>query len=208
MKSLDEYMDIMVESLKNEYLKDTTALWAYPCLMLVRNDGEVKVVDGHYSNQDLMIWGQTNLDVKRAKYIIIGRMVVKYSTIINPATGKPNIIEKAIMITGKSLNNNRTKLMIFPCKEHKDYRDLDTINKENKNFDPSVKGADVSAVKSDETGKYSYYLTAKLGTPIIKDTKKGDVFLSDPILKAIGKDVPNIDADSVQDASNPINKLI
>ncbi len=207
MKSLDEYVNIIVDSLKKEYLKDTSALWAYPCLALVRKDGELKVVDGRYSDQQILEWAATNLDIKRAKYIIIGRMVVKYSNIVNPSTGQRNIIEKAIMITGKNIENNRTKLIIIPCKEHKDYRPIEEIAKTAKEFDPSVKNADISIEKKTEDGQYSHYLTARFATPVIYDSNKGDKFISDPILSAISSTVPNIDDSNAIDISDPKNKI-
>lgn len=197
MKSLDEYMDIVLDALKKEYLKDTSALWPYPCVAIIKK-GEMKVIDGKYRDEELLAWLNYNLDLKNIEYIIVGRMVVKYFDIVNPQTGSKYIKEKAIMVMGKNMRNNRTKLIILPCKEHRDYRTPEQIEKNEIGIENPIKNPDISKPEFDEKGKYIDFLTAKFGEPTIYDSNKGDQFLIDPLIGAIGR----IDKNIIEKATN------
>lgn len=197
MKSLDEYIDIVLDALKKEYLRDTSVLWPYPCVAIVKK-GEMKIIDGKYSDEELLAWLSYNLDIKNINYIIVGRMVVKYFDMINPQTGTKYIKEKAIMVMGKNIKNNRTKVIILPCKEHRDYRTMEQIEKNEIGIENPIKNPDINKPEFDENGKYSNYLTAKFGEPIIYDSNKGDQFLIDPLIGAIGR----IDKDTIEKAMN------
>ncbi len=206
MANLVKIMDMVNEDLKKLYKSNPTGVWLYPCLLLVDNDGHVRELDGKVPEADLFKWLCQNMDLKKIKSVIVGRMVVKYGEIIDPNTNAPTITQKAIMVMGKDLSTNRSRVIITECKEHRDYRTQESIEKGMaEGFDPSVKGADVTKMIVDEaSGKIASMLTARFGDETIMDTRDGQTFLLDPLMDGIIS-VRNLDKEiaSADDLNKP-----
>lgn len=180
---LVKIVDTMKEDLKEMYLRDPKAVWDLPMIAVSKRTGGVVVLDNLQSNEHAMQWLITHMQ-NDIESLVVGRMVAKYSSVLG-ADGKPIITEKAIMVMGRQLGNNRSYVSITPCHEHTDTRDLDTIEKENKVFDPSLKAPDLDKLITDEHGIIRGRMTAKFGKEQIMDSKKGQVFMMDPIIQGV-----------------------
>jgi hypothetical protein len=209
MADLVKVMDMVNKDLKALYKEKPGGAWLCPCVVFANNDGSTRVLDGNMPDDQLMPWMAMNLEPKKLDQIVVGRMVIKRGDIIDPTTNQLIIKEKAIMIMGKDMKNNRMRLIITPCKEHRDYRTAEEIETQAKlkAFDPSVKGADIDKVLVDnETGQFYARLTAKFGQEQIFDSRNGHTFLTDPIIAGM-TELRNVKDDTAEDISDPTHHL-
>lgn len=171
------------DDLKALYLQQPSAVWDLPIIALSKKTGGVQLLDGIRDNQHVIDWLRTHM-ANEIESIVIGRMVVKQSTVLG-ADGKPVIKEKAIMVMGRQLETKRAYLSITPCMEHRDYRSDEFAEKQNKVFDPTLKGADKTTKVVDELTGRAHYVQSKFGKEQIYDSKKGNVFMIDPIIEGV-----------------------
>ena len=175
------------DDLKALYLENPTAIWDLPVIAFARKSGGVNILEGIKDNEHVVAWLRSNL-VNEVESIAVGRMVIKPSTVLG-ADGKPVIKEKAILVTGRNIDTKRTYVSITPCKEHRDYRSDQFAEKQNKTFDPTLKGADKTKNIENEHGRVVGRLQAKFGPEQVLDSKKGNQFMVDPIIAGVYPDV-------------------
>jgi hypothetical protein len=176
---LNKLMNLMKENLKKEYLKNPSKLWAYPAIILQRKNGEINTIDGKYPEQAIVEWVYQYVKFENIRIIVIGRMGVKYGNIIDPTTNMPIIKNKSIIIYGKDFEKDIVTLNIIPCYEHRDYRDMKSVETDREIIDLTFKSPDLQ--KSVVQDNKSFFLTAQFGKEEIYSTTKGDKFLIDPI---------------------------
>jgi hypothetical protein len=192
---LNKLIDIMKENLKKEYIKDPSRLWAYPAIILQRKNGEINTIDGKYPDQTIVEWVYQYVKFENIRIMVIGRMGVKYGNIIDPTTNKPIIKNKSIIIYGKDFEKNIVTLNIIPCYEHRDYRDIKSVETDREIIDLTFKSPDLQ--KSVSQDNQQFFLTVQFGEEQIYSTEKGNKFLIDPIFtlmdqrKKIFEDVKN-----------------
>ncbi len=181
---LIKMVEAMRDDLKVEYLKDPSAIWDLPIVAFSRKAGGVQILDGIRGDDHVMDWLRTHLQ-NEVESICVGRMLAKYSDVLD-ADGKPIIKERAIMIMGKTLDTDRTYVSITPIMEHRDYRRDQVAEEQNKKFDPTLKAPDKTTnILNPYTGKTIGRLQAKFGKEQVMDSKKGHMFLADPIIAGV-----------------------
>lgn len=181
---LTKIVDNVRDDLKGTYLQNPTAVWDLPLVAISKRSGGVHLLDGIKDNQHVVDWLATHL-ANDVEAIVVGRMVAKFSTVLG-SDGKPVIKEKAIMVMGRTLSTGRTYVSITPVMEHRDYRRDEVAEKQNKKFDPTLKGADkTSNIVDEESNRVVGRLQAKFGQEQIMDSKKGHQFLCDPIIEGV-----------------------
>ena len=180
---LTRMVEGMRDNLKKIYLAQPEAVWNLPMIAVSKKLGGVFTLGQIKSNEHAVEWLRENL-VNEVDNIVIGRMVVKQSTVLG-ADGQPVVKEKAIMVMGRHIDSKRAYLSITPCIEHRDYRSDRFAEKQNKEFDPTLKGADKTAKIVDEITGQQHYLQAKFGPEQVYDSKKGHQFLVDPIIEMV-----------------------
>ena len=203
MADLVKIVDMVNQDLKELYKESPSGAWLYPCVVFGDNDGGVKALDGKLPDDKMFDWVRQNLNVKKLAQIVVGRMVVKYGEIIDPNTNQPMIKEKAIMVMGRDFKTNRTRLIVTPCREHRDYRTPDEIDKQSQ-YDPSIKAADTSKMLVDADGRFYARMTGKFLEAQVYDTRNGHQFLTDPLIDGISQ-LRNIKEDNVTDVSDPMH---
>ena len=200
MADLVRMVEGMRDNLKRIHLAQPEAVWDLPMISVSRRLGGVHVLSGIKGNDHAVNWLRENL-TNEVENIVIGRMVVKHSTVLG-ADGNPIVLEKAIMVMGRHIDSKRAYLSITPILEHKDYRSDQFAEKQNKEFDPTMKGADkTSKIVNPFTGQ-QHYLQTKFGTEQIHDTNKGEKFLMDPIIENVYPS-PRVDANEAQSLNAP-----
>ena len=200
---LTKIVETVREDLKKTYKAAPGDIWQKPFVVFVK-EGAIRFLDGVKNEAQLFEWLTQNLDLPKIESIIIGRMVVKRSSVIDPNTNEGTIMEKAIMVMGRDMRTNRVRVSITPCHEHRDYRTDDDIEKTAGTYDPSIQGADIAKPIFDVTGKILSKLTAKFGQEVVMDTRQGHKFLMDPLIQGI-EHVRNIDKEiaAAQDMHDP-----
>ena len=199
---LVKVVDNLRDDLKALYLQNPTAIWDLPIIAFAKRTGGVHILDGIKDNEHVIGWLVTHLrnDVES---IAVGRMVVKNSTVLG-SDGKPVIKEKAIMIMGRNIDTKRTYLSITPCIEHRDYRGDAFAEKQNKTFDPTLKGADKTTnIVDDATNRVVGRLQSKFGPEQVYDSKKGHQFLTDPIIEGVFPSAPGVEESKVENLNAP-----
>lgn len=185
-RNIVELVDSVADDLKVAYKRNPSGVWKNPCLIMQDTSGATKILDGDLTNEQVAMWMKQNVDPRKLKVVVTGRMVVKYGKFIDPSTNNPIIEKKAIMVMGKNLKTGRTRVSIVPCHEHRDYRDEETIKKNGQLPNHNLKSPDVTK-KILDGDKTAGYLTAQFGKEEILDSRNGHKFLSDPLLTVIDK---------------------
>lgn len=190
--NLIKMVDTLRDDLKATYLKNPTVIWDLPVIALSQAAGSVSILDGIKGDDHVVAWLKTHMQ-GNIENICVGRMVAKHSTVVD-GEGNPIIKEKAIMVMGRTMSTGRTYVSITPCMEHRDYRCDQTAERQNKKFDPTLKGADKTKnIVDEETNKVVGRLQAKFGEEQIMDSTKGQEFLSDPIIEGVVPAKRNLD---------------
>lgn len=201
---LIKIVDQVRDDLKETYKQSPGETWQKPFVVFV-SDGGTRYLDGVKNEGQLFEWVTQNLNLTKLEAIIIGRMVVKRSSVIDPNTNEGTIMEKAIMVMGRDMRTDRVRVSITPCHEHRDYRTDDDIEKTAGQYDPSIAKADINKPIFDPfTGKILSRLTARFGQETVMDTRQGHKFLMDPLIQGI-KHVRDIDSEiaKAQDMHDP-----
>lgn len=181
---LIKMVETLRDDLKGTYLQNPTAIWDLPIIAISKRSGGVHLLDGIKDDAHVVAWLTTHMQ-NDIESICIGRMLAKYSTVIG-SDGKPIIKEKAIMVMGRTLATGRSYVSITPVQEHRDYRSDEFAEKQNKEFDPTLQHADKTKNIVDPlSNKVVGRLQAKFGKEQVMDSKKGHVFLSDPIIAGV-----------------------
>lgn len=190
----------MRDNLKRIHLEKPDAIWDLPMIAVSRKLGGVHILGGIKGNDHAVGWLRENL-TNEVENIVIGRMVVKRSPVLG-SDGQPVIKEKAIMVMGRHIDSKRAYVSITPILEHRDYRSDRFAEKANKEFDPTLKGADKTTKIMDELTGKQHYLQTKFGTEQILDSTKGHKFLMDPIIEGVYPS-PRVDESQAQDLNAP-----
>ena len=206
---LTKIVDQVRDDLKETYKQSPGEIWQKPFVVITNGDGSIRFLDGVKSEEQLFGWVSANLDLNKLVGIVIGRMVVKRSQVIDPNTNEPTIMEKAIMVMGRDMRTERVRVSITPCHEHRDYRTSEDIEKSADVYDPSIARADVNKPIFDPfTGKILSRLTARFGEEIVMDTRQGQKFIMDPLIQGISH-IRNIDQEieKAQNMHDPKTKV-
>ncbi len=118
-------------------------------------------------------------------------MVAKYSKTMRDLEGNPQVLEKAILVTGRLLDKAQTYISITPVREHKDLRRPMGDTNENAEpngahlYVPGVNSPDKVAKITDEAGFVKGFIEMQFGKEQIFDSKRGDACVLDPLIQGV-----------------------
>lgn len=184
---LEKTVNIVKDALKKEFIKDPVGIWKYPCIAILTKNKELKIIDGKYDEARLAEWLRYNLNLMDINVIVVGRMLLKTSNIIDPTTNMPVVEKKEIVVFGKDIKTNERLVVRIPCKYHIDLRNPTQIEKDTYgNFlvEATFGGSpDISKFITHKNKQIFY--RARFGEEIVLSSKKGDIIDDDPLIKMI-----------------------
>ncbi len=185
---LEKAVYIIRDSLKKTYMENPNAIWDFPCIGLIDKNNELKIIDGKYTDQQIADFLKHHFSFKEIVVITIGRMLVEYGNVIDPNTGKPVIKKKAIVVYGKNIQTNDSMMIVLPCKEHFDTRELKVIenDKETDTIVNATLGGSPDIERSLGIGNKKYWFKARFGKEEVYSSKKGYKVVEDPLIKLLG----------------------
>jgi hypothetical protein len=187
---LPRIVDSVRSDLMREYRKDPSAVWNRPFVVIVGKGGETGYVDGQHPDEKIMGW-LASWKRRRIEAVVVGRMVVKTGKTIDPTTQQPIIIEKAILVSGRSFQNGRSILSITPTKEHRDYRGIREIEAGHDLLRPGMGSPDVTKKMTTEEGEFVGYMQGAFGKEQRFDSRRGQQCVLDPLIQgAVGARAP------------------
>jgi len=160
-------------------------VWDKPFVVVASHGGETSCIDGGIEDEKAMGWLQAKLAKKEVEVVVIGRMVAKYGTFIDPTTQQKVILEKAILVTGRDFSNGRTYVVIVPTKEHRDYRSSESMEGGPKIEIPGLSSPDITRAIKDEMGVTKGWLTSQFGKEQVFDSRKGQRCMLDPLIQGV-----------------------
>ena len=182
---LTRIVNCVRDDLKKLYSNDPSAVWDKPFVVIAKKGGETSCIDGGVEDAKALGWLQAKFERKEAEVVVIGRMVAKYGTFIDPTTQQRIILEKALLVTGRDFSNGRTYVVIVPTKEHRDYRSSESMEAGGKIIVPGLKSPDVTKAIKDEMGVTKGWLTSQFGKEQVFDSRKGQRCLLDPLIQGV-----------------------
>ena len=185
MIDLVRAVNAIKEDLKAKYLEDQAAVWSSPAVLIIANE-DVREISGAKSEESLVSWLSEACKKQDMQGIIIGRMVSKYSETLRDIDGNPQILEKAILVTGRLIDTKQTYVVIVPCREHKDLRNpLGGQDPQKSIGAPGVTSPDKVAPIIDEVGILRGFKEMQFQKEIIFDSRKGEACALDPIIDGV-----------------------
>jgi hypothetical protein len=190
MIQLDKVVNAIRDDLKKLYLEDQNNVWEHPFVAIIKRD-DVATLGGAKAEESLIAWLKEFRGPQGIAGVVIGRMVAKFSQTIRDNNGNPQVLEKAILVSGRLLDSSTTYISITPCREHNDLRNPlgDTLaNVEQKKDRPYIPGLtspdSVQKIMTDE-GNFMGFKEIQFGTEVIFDSKRGDICKLDPIIQGV-----------------------
>lgn len=188
--NLEKVVNEIRDDLKKLYLQDQSAVWEHPFVAIIKRD-EVNVLGGAKSEERIVNWLRQFRGPEGIAGIVVGRMVAKYSKTIRGLDGNPQVLEKAILVSGRMLDTSQTYVSITPVHEHKDLRRPKGDTNENAEpngehiYVPGVNSPDKVAKITDEEGFVRGFLEMQFGREQIFDSRKGERCALDPLIQGV-----------------------
>lgn len=185
MVELDQVVNEVRDDLKKLYLKDQNAVWTKPFVVMIGAD-DITVMD-NAENQDAVVdWLRHFRGPNQIKGVVVGRMVAKFSPTIRDQDGNPQILERAILVSGRMLDSGQTYVSITSSKEHNDLRatpgDEPLLNKP---FLPGLTSPDKVDKIIGDFGQLRGFKSMQFQKEVIFDSRKGDTCQLDPIIDGV-----------------------
>ena len=176
------------DDLKREYLKDQAAAWSRPLIVLITSD-DVKFMADFPSEKKVIDWLREFSAQDGIKGIVIGRMVAKYSQTIKDHKGDPQILERAILVSGRMFTTNQTYVTITKSIEHRDLR-MPKHDEPVKDR-PVISGLEspdkIQPIVNLATGHLQGFKEMQFAPDRIFDSEKGQRCILDPIIAGVVK---------------------
>ena len=190
-KAVIELRDVM----KARYLKDQKAIWTTPFVGFIEAD-DVGWAPMDESEESLFAFAQAKRAQNKLQGIVIGRMGAKYSETIKDLDGNPQMLSKAIIVSGRLFTTGKTYMSITPCREHQDLRVTENGDPmKNKPYVPGVTSPDkVTEIIDDNTGLLKGFLSMQFGDEIVYDSRQGQTCTMDPMIRGVLGSVAEADA--------------
>lgn len=194
MINLERVVRDVLDDLKELYKKDSEAVWDAPAIRLVENGDNVAYVTA--MDEQLIDRLRAGLSGGKLKGLVVGRMVAKYSDKLRDINGQPQILERAILVSGRLFSSGQTYVVIVPCHQHRDARNPlgDTIaNAEPQKQELWVPGIQTDSLSPDSVqkvitpGGHVQFVSVRFGEETIFDSRKGDRCMLDPIIEGVLK---------------------
>ena len=194
MVNLVKVVNEVRDDLKKEYLKDQSAVWTKPFVVIVRQD-DCSFIPEFHDEDKIIEWLRNFRDVSQTHGLVIGRMVAKYNHAILDPRGQPMVTQKAILVSGRMLTTGQTYVTITPCHEHSDLRTpkIDEPLKQDL-FIPNITSPDKVAPIVAENGIIKGFRQMQFGDEQIFDSRRGDTCALDPLIEGVlsTPGVPNV----------------
>lgn len=185
MQDLEKVVDKVREDLKALYLSDQHTVWHHPFVVMIQDD-DIKVLEGAKTPDQLIEWLVSFRGPNQMKGVVVGRMVAKYSKTIRDANGDPQVLERAILVSGRMLDTSQTLVSITPCREHKDMRLPDHGEPvKGRPYIPGLNSPDKVDPLLNELGQVAGFKEIQFGEDQIFDSRKGDKCMLDPIIEGV-----------------------
>ena len=173
------------DDLKKLYSSNPSAVWDKPFVVVASHGGETSYIEGGVESGSVVGWIREKLNHKEAEVIVVGRMVAKYGSFIDPTTQQKIILEKALLVTGRDFSNGRTYVVVVPTKEHRDYRSSEAVEGGPKIEIPGLNSPDVTKAIKDEMGVTKGWLTSQFGKEQVFDSRRGQRCMLDPLIQGV-----------------------
>jgi hypothetical protein len=190
MPNLEKVVNEVRDDLRRVYLQDQSAVWQHPFVAILKRD-EVCTLGNAANEEKLIHWLRQFRGPEGIAGVVVGRMVAKYSRTIRDLEGNPQVLEKAILVTGRLLDVGQTYISITPVREHKDLRRPMGDTNENAEpngehlYVPGVNSPDKVAKITDETGFVRGFIEMQFGVEQVFDSKRGDQCVLDPLIQGV-----------------------
>lgn len=190
MINLEKVVREVLDDLKDQYKKDTQAIWESPAIRLVENGDSVVYVAA--TDPYLIDRLKAGVGDGRLKGIVVGRMMAKYSSTLRDLNGNPQILEKGLMVSGRLFSSGQTLVIIVKCHEHRDARNPlgDTIA----NAEPQKQEIHIPGITSPDAvqkvitpGGHVQFVSVQFGEEIVFDSRRGERCMLDPIIEGVLK---------------------
>lgn len=188
MLDLERLVDELRDTMKSAYLKDRNAIWDLPFAGFFDSMGGGGWANyGAGDDGTFTEYARAKLRSSRLEGIVVGRMVAKYSQVIKDIEGNPQMLEKAILVSGRLFSTGQTYVSITKIHEHQDLRHSETGEPlENKPYVPGVTSPDkVQEIIDDQTGALSGFLSMQFGKEEVFDSRRGQTCQMDPIIAGV-----------------------
>jgi hypothetical protein len=181
-KAVNELRDVM----KARYLKDQRAIWTTPFVGFIEAD-DVGWAPMDTTEEALFAFAQAKRSQNKLQGIVIGRMCAKYSETIKDIEGNPQILSKAIIVSGRMFTTGKTYMSITVCREHQDLRVTENGDPvKNKPYVPGVTSPDkVQEIIDQETGLLKGFLSMQFGEEQVFDSRQGVTCTMDPMIRGV-----------------------
>lgn len=185
MVDLEKVVNEVRDDLKALYLKDQNAVWTKPFVVMIGAD-DTSVMENANDQDAVIEWLRHFRGPNQIKGIVVGRMVAKFSSTIRDQDGNPQILERAILVSGRMLDAGQTYVSITSAKEHNDLRSTpgDEPN-ENKPFVPGLTSPDKVDKIIGSFGQLKGFKSMQFQKEVIFDSRKGEMCQLDPIIDGV-----------------------
>jgi hypothetical protein len=190
MIELDKVVNKIRDDLKAKYLEDQTAVWEHPFVAFIKED-DLFIMEAAASEESLVAWLREFRGPQGIAGVVVGRMVAKFSQTIRDNNGNPQVLERAILVSGRILDGNKTYISITPCREHNDLRNplgdslANLEQKADRPYIPGLTSPDKVQKIMTEDGKFMGFKEMQFGEEAVFDSRKGDVCKLDPIIQGV-----------------------
>ena len=184
-------VDVVKEDLKKTYVQDPSVIWDNPVIFIGQSGGKAGYLKPDAQEdltkdeeQDFLIkWMQQFRNDRSIEAVVVGRMVVKYSGVLD-SNGEKMIKERAILVSGRSFIDGRTRVSITPVKEHRDYRSPETIATEGLPENPGLDSPDATKLIM-AGGMITGILTGQFQEEQVMDSRDGAKCVMDPLIQGL-----------------------
>ena len=185
MVDLEKAVVELRETMKEQYLKNQRAIWSTPFVGFIDADNVGWAPFG-LTDEQLLAFALAKRESARLNGVVVGRMVAKYSKTIKDVEGNPQLLEKAILVSGRMFTSGQTYVSITPCREHQDLRHADGEPVKNRPYVPGVTSPDkVQEIIDEQTGALKGFLEMQFGVEQVFDSRRGQTCQMDPIIAGV-----------------------
>jgi hypothetical protein len=183
-------VNLVRDDLKKTYTQDPSVIWANPVVFVSQTGGKAGYMkdipeDLNEEEQEKYIseWLKQFLNSRQMEAVVVGRMVVKYSGLLD-SNGNKMVSERALLVSGRSFVDGRTRLSITQVKEHRDYRSAETIATEATPLNPGLTSPD--ATKLIMAGENIVgVMTGQFQEEQVMDSRDGIKCVLDPLIQGV-----------------------
>jgi hypothetical protein len=184
-------VDTVRDDLKKSYIQDPSLIWGNPVVFISQSGGKAgymkpdadKDLTEAEEEKFMIDWMKQFRNDRSVEAVVVGRMVVKYNGILD-SNGNKMISERAILVSGRSFIDGRTRISITPVKEHRDYRQPETIATEATPLNPGLESPDTTKLIM-AGDMITGILIGQFQPEQIMDSRDGVKCVMDPLIEGV-----------------------